>query len=166
MFVDTDYYNATLHLYKYMSQNKNIESSSTPTLTSVPYQAATAPNTTAIKALPALKLLASAPFFGALVADVLAEDELDPVGLALVLGVSLDELLLVIVVEPVELELPVVLVNIVDMVDELLPEVVEEADVVLLPEVDEELSVLLALALLELVMEATVLVDSITNCGV
>ncbi len=79
------------------------------------------------------------------------------------LEVPLVEVPLVILVEPVELELPVVLV---DMVDELLPEVVEEAEVALLADVDEEPSVLLALALLELVTEATVLLDSITNCGV
>jgi len=56
-----------------------------------------------------------------------------------------------------------------DIVDELLPEVVEEAEVVLLAlvDVDEELPVvLLALALLELVTEATVLLDSMTNFGV
>lgn len=106
---------------------------------------------------------------GAPVADAVAEDELDPVELALALEVLLVEDPLVILVEPVELELPVVLV---DIVDELLPEVVEEAevvlliDVVLLADVDEELPVLLALALLELVTEATVLLDSITNCGV
>ena len=115
---------------------------------------------------------------GALVADALAEDELDPVELALVLIPDvvlpmLDELL-----EP-ELELPKVLLDVVDIVDVLLPEAIvddgvdevlllEEAEVVLLPDVVEELPlvVVLPLALLELVTEATVLLDSMTNCGV
>lgn len=82
------------------------------------------------------------------------------------LDVPLVELPLVILVEPVELELPMVLVDIVDVVDELLPEVVEDADVVLLPEVDEELPVLLALAMLELVIETTLLPLSRSNQAV
>lgn len=71
------------------------------------------------------------------------------------LDVPLVELPLVILVEPVELELPMVLVDIVDVVDELLPEAVEDADVVLL-----------ALAMLELVIETTVLPLSRSNQAV
>ena len=131
------------------------------------YQATAASKRPAITATPELVILPGAPLFGALVAEaVVADAELDPVGLVTALALMLD----VILVEPVELELPVVVLDvIVDIL--LLPEVVEEeeeeAEVVLLAEVDE-VPVLLAvvLALLELEMEATVLLDSMTNCGV